>query len=1193
MADQHFACLLPTSSCPTVNIKLFNHLNQLAMITAPNMPDSWPVVNTENAQTNAPPFPPPGLVPPPFLFPGFVPPTNLGMHPSGAPMQAPDHTQPFGPQPLAQPESFDPLAAQIRSSLPPSLPMGTQSFLTAEMQEQMATYWAQLQQHAVHQHQQFLQTQHLQAQQQQPVVQQPSVSPAEEPASTVITPKRKKRSPRTPISSREPYTTRSKTSAPDDGLSDPGVTPTHTPAARAGPGKALAPAPARPAPPKTAALAPEPAPTVPGQAPAPAPALPALPACPKTAAPVPEPAAPAPAKHSLPAPAPCKPAAPAPMPVPVTQSVADREWELLQEEGFDLMDLCTTARTPSPNAGPTHINDLFGSPTLRMFDMQTLKPTLAQPSVRPPSQPAISDAAPGHSLSHLPSGEPTPVVDKGKHPIRVVGRPSRGDTEFINETASHMFDLCKTAASSIGRSPSLFVSAFNNIANGNPAVIGSPNSWNTFEGLWAHDPQRVRAMCPHVTGNSATLYWEEFQKISGYKEILAQFSELRGLQQAEVHREKRKQFAQKAQKLGSQFDALSNAFDIHGVFAIVGGDVNEDFGLACIHTTPGASQFWETRMRCEPDAVIGQLHSHVYDHLSKTYTAQMEPLAPARPDLPPYDMITVASHSPPSPPSPKPARRRAASKTPILSASTHAKKQSNSRVLSTARANSVKLEASDDGGLPRELKGDETSRVRSALHKLFEPMFEAVGINIEKGIPWTHAVSQFADQGVIVEDWAPGVPFFGEVKPGKTKGLGIRSIGIQHMRDLLAALESDWPPRFVKAKSSDIKESIILLFTEAAPPHSFILPQTAACRKYFDGEIDFAGPARLRPPTRAPPMPASRRQVIEIEDEGSPSPVVSRHQQKRRLETVISNSDEDDDIPLAPQSKPKDKGKAPASTSRKKSKTVETIRASHYTAPVLFDDNNTDDSNFATPSESEVDTPRAGRKRPSPCDSEPASRQCSPESDPSPIKYTHKASSARDKRARSALPVLWSPSKAAASNSETEFPWKKSRARPVSPVAGLPAAPDPTLALPKFKAGTHFRLSIDPSMRKFMVGNTIPGATDNLSPLPRTKRACANKEAPAFPSWLGSLAGSSSTHGNTPPLSSSPPAQPQLQPPSSSSILPGPPSVDSNPLPPALSMHDLQNVSSHFKQYAEWCCSNNLPVPPFPFGGASHQEPSV
>ncbi|KIK79745.1 hypothetical protein PAXRUDRAFT_160449, partial [Paxillus rubicundulus Ve08.2h10] len=97
---------------------------------------------------------------------------------------------------------------------------------------------------------------------------------------------------------------------------------------------------------------------------------------------------------------------------------------------------------------------------------------------------------------------------------------------------------------------------------------------------------------------------------SVWSEILEVF------EMAEMTKNVNQTFSQRAQmfnKLQRRFQVDAGAIK-HGFQAAVimcGNAVNEDASLGFAHTTPGATEYFETRCRTDENGMIGNLKSHV------------------------------------------------------------------------------------------------------------------------------------------------------------------------------------------------------------------------------------------------------------------------------------------------------------------------------------------------------------------------------------------------------------------------------------------------------------------------------------------------------------------------------------------------------------------------------------------------------
>ncbi|KAG2003064.1 hypothetical protein CC2G_003697 [Coprinopsis cinerea AmutBmut pab1-1] len=627
--------------------------------------------------------------------------------------------------------------------------------------------------------------------------------------------------------------------------------------------------------------------------------------------------------------------------------------------------------TPGSTAAAKAVNDIFSSaskPRPTHFSNQLLTLTARLPELPP----ALS--SPPLNLPPSPASSSADQPDEDSLDGLRVGKPTKEETKVINEAVDEIHRFVLRTAQQLNRAPAVIYNAL--ASRSSIAARGQRHPWNVFQPFFFRNKEVVKKLCPGVEGDQPRDYWLDFQKnVPNWQEMLATESALMDLSETKTYRQKKKEFAKRAQDLESRFLLMNQSLGAEGLFIVIGSSVNQDGGLSHIYTTPNAMGFFEDRLRCKESAVVGQLRSHVFDALSRSYAADL-------PDLPP--VLSQADLN--------------AAKSTASTSAAQGQGPPASPVQSSARPPvSTASNAMEDGD------EDAIVTARKELGAVLLPMLQKCGVKISgTSIPWVKLPERLAAAGIAIHNIPFGCPFPGEDKLNRlvTSGSGVRAIGLENMKLLHSSLLGPDPPRFVKSNKFKLQSSKTPLFIEAPPPASST--QSFARRRFLNHKLDNKGPPRIgsgfQTPPGSPDSSPSPQPKQEPDTEASPHSIPRG---KRRRDVVLS-----DDEPLA---SPPPSPEKPRSSRNAR---VEIIKAGKSAPPVRFVDDDEEDEDFIF-SEPDPDSPVRRRRR-------PATPTPSPEPEPAPPSKRH--------RARSEAPTSHSPPKPTI-RQQSEAPSKSSVSR--------------------------------------------------------------------------------------------------------------------------------------------------------------------
>ncbi|TFK18424.1 hypothetical protein FA15DRAFT_709870 [Coprinopsis marcescibilis] len=648
------------------------------------------------------------------------------------------------------------------------------------------------------------------------------------------------------------------------------------------------------------------------------------------------------------------------------QDLGNLEWENLTRARLDLTKFTTTA-TLSLTATTPECQESTALEHQAHPPPVDVDDIFSLPGTRSGKALSPSEALLDKALERPPKSFPATTSPPPSHRFDI-GRPTTENTAIINEGVKEMINIAQQVSNRINRPLETIAKAFMSQAGlWSPKGLGSrDNKWNNFLGLFKTQPELVKELCQMDAGKDAPKYWPVFRALLDYKCLLVMNQEIKQFTEDENQGDQQETFQKKCAQIQRLFPALSMSADVEGFFGLVGAVNNKDKGIYHIHCTPSAQGYFLDRLNVTEDAVI----------VSKASTSSTS---------------RTTSHNTSVKPEP-----------------------SNSDDITLTKRTSVKAQ-------------DEMTILWAMAHGKLSVWFQSAAISIGKIIKWNTMVGTLVDAGLTILDWGFRVPLFWEGRGNGKKSGGIRDIGVEAMRDLIASFDGHTQPRFVSCK----------VHGPVRCPFSSKLPLRTTLLKSLAAEDSSTAPSTTRAHVGNGHLSPAVRSI-------------SVQQGKRRREIVLSD---DNNKPLASRPIPKP---------RTKRRDLEVIHAGANLPPVLFKDD-AEDQTFI-PSDSDQDTPRPCRKKVAslPLSVDDESPHGSPESEPSPSKvicnpaYSQAKSTLLDirlpgsaviKKIRDPLQLFTQTPKKAHTSGD---PYTKV----YTDINAIPIPPDPSLPLSGYKIGT-------------------------------------------------------------------------------------------------------------------------------------------
>ncbi|KAI9453753.1 hypothetical protein HD554DRAFT_2179297, partial [Boletus coccyginus] len=317
----------------------------------------------------------------------------------------------------------------------------------------------------------------------------------------------------------------------------------------------------------------------------------------------------------------------------------------------------------------------------------------------------------------------------------------------------------------------------------------------------------------------------------------------------------------------SMFESESAKHRFEAAIVMCGSVVNEDASLGFMHTTGGATTFFETRCRANSNMMIGHLKSHVYNHVS------VETVKEA------FDAESNQSKERKADQSPAPVALWAP-----LAPSDRGEEHINNDIMTSIKDSMI--------ALLQSARGDVSRFKRSTF-------------------PWTTLLNFLTMQGLVMKGWLDGVLMPGQLRHPGTRTKGIADLSNAERRRLQQALLAGQitvdrlSERDERRAVSEFNAPVII--SAPPPPDS---THAKAQQMYGNSTLDFGGPERLPPTTAA--MRIKQKRVpkatpddpIVITDSGSddgPRVIPAKKYDaaakgKNKAVVILNSSDEEVDI---------------------------------------------------------------------------------------------------------------------------------------------------------------------------------------------------------------------------------------------------------------------------------------------------------
>ncbi|KAH0826215.1 hypothetical protein J3R83DRAFT_5664, partial [Lanmaoa asiatica] len=350
-------------------------------------------------------------------------------------------------------------------------------------------------------------------------------------------------------------------------------------------------------------------------------------------------------------------------------------------------------------------------------------------------------------------------------------------------------------------------------------VITATNHWNLWPSYLAkhEEEERLRAgvpmdapLTPSLRGQLYTTFKEANKE--NWQEILEIHSMLELSESGSTTVSQRTQTFNKIRKqTASLLDAAAAKYGFEAALVMCSNTVNEDVSLAFVHTTGAANNFFETRCRADKDAIIGHLKSHVYN------TVSLEIVNDAFGDVKPKEVSGIPGNS------------KAGGEIPIA-ARTDTDDVTNEKSDVTTSSDDVLNHIKDGILWLMETAGGDVSRIKRS------------------NFPWASLVQILGDQGLVMHGWPASALMPGQLQMQHSRAKGITALKVHEQRDIYHSLENN-EMSIVKVegklqrKALQESQSPVII---GAAPHADSQEENAQ-RMYYDGSVDFEGPARLPP----------------------------------------------------------------------------------------------------------------------------------------------------------------------------------------------------------------------------------------------------------------------------------------------------------------------------------------------------------